>query len=155
DTTRVSAPSLRASCSARASSWRASDSLNRLATIPSRMALAGALGAVEGAGDFEAEAPPARHLSRRPPQPPAADAEVTQDLGADAVDAQIDRAPGRRTQLAEARLQRFGALRAVEEHHRALARFADRRERFAHAPGVRSGTGVQQVDDRERLVHAD
>ena len=63
------------------------------------MALVVARGTVEVAGDFEAEARHARHLARRCHQPYVDDAEVAQNLRADAVDAQSHGAAGRRPTL--------------------------------------------------------
>src|SRR5437870_1043954 len=159
ETTDDWAPSFFASCSARSSSRLASAWLNRLATMPRRMASTARGGrAAHVAGHFETEARHARHLARRGHEAHAADAEVAQDLRADAVDAQVDAAPGARPRLfptvGEPRLERLRALRAVEQHHRARTRLANRGERLADAPGVRAGAGIQQIDERERLMNA-
>src|SRR5437763_12020609 len=127
ETTDDWAPSFFASCSARSSSRLASAWLNRLATMPRRMASTARGGrAAHVAGHFETEARHARHLARRGHEAHAADAEVAQDLRADALDAKVGRAAGRRTNVGEPRLQRLGALRAVEKHDRAFTRFANR-----------------------------
>src|SRR5437762_2905918 len=126
----ASAPCLRASACARSSSLLASASLNRLATIARRIALLGLrAGTARVPGDFESEAGHARHLARRRHQAHAADAEIAQDLRADAIDAQVGGATRRRAHVAETRLQRIGALAAVEQHHHAFSGAANGGER--------------------------
>ena len=43
---------------------------------------------------------------------------------------------------------------AVHQHHHARAGLLDLLQRLADAPGMRALAGVQQIDDRQRLVHA-
>src|SRR5216683_2934794 len=107
------------------------------------------------AGDFEPETRHARHLARRGHQPHAPDTEIAQDLRADAVEAQVHSAAAvRRARFGKPRLQRLARLRAVEEHHHSRARLPDGGERFADAPRMGARTGIEQVDHRQRLVHA-
>src|SRR6187455_850457 len=101
------------------------------------------------AGHLEAVAEQARHAARAAEQLHPADAEIAQDLRADAVGAQVHRQ--RRLARAaaareRARHERCGVLAAIEQHRSAALATLQRRERARQRPGVIAGAGVEQVE---------
>src|SRR6185295_11364922 len=110
------------------------------------------------AGHLEAVAEQARHAARTAEQLHAADAEVAQDLRADAVRAQVERqrglADGAAARRERVRQQRLDGLAAVEEHGGAALALLERSERARQRPRVLAEAGIEEVEHRKRLVDA-